>query len=175
MITSGKDSGQIGTVTKVIRDERFPRVVVEGLNLNKRAIKRTQDNPGGMVSVESPVPYSNVSLLDPVTKSPVKVSWRYLEDGTKVRVTRGKLSSGSVVPRPEVLKQRKKPRPATLGELDTAQRVVNEMRHTPGDLPTALKEFMDEENRLGSVEEPVRFKYLRRALYMPPVPSQSKD
>jgi len=33
MITSGKDSGQIGTVTKVIRDERFPRVVVEGLNL----------------------------------------------------------------------------------------------------------------------------------------------
>lgn len=147
---------------------------ISTLMQNKRAIKRTQDNPGGMVSVESPIAYSNVSLLDPVTKSPVKVSWRYLEDGTKVRVTRGKLSSGSVVPRPEVLKQRRKPRPATLGELDTAQKVVNEMRHTPGDLPTALKEFM-EETRLGSAEEPVRFKYLRRALYMPPVPSQSKD
>lgn len=33
MIISGKDNGQIGTVTKVIRDERFPRVIVEGLNL----------------------------------------------------------------------------------------------------------------------------------------------
>lgn len=33
MIRSGKDAGQIGTVTKVIRDEKFPRVLIEGLNL----------------------------------------------------------------------------------------------------------------------------------------------
>jgi len=33
MIMTGKDKGQIGTVRKVIRDERFPRVVVDGLNL----------------------------------------------------------------------------------------------------------------------------------------------
>lgn len=33
MITTGKDSGQTGTVTKVIRDRKFPRVIVEGLNL----------------------------------------------------------------------------------------------------------------------------------------------
>lgn len=33
MIRSGKDAGQIGTVTKVIRDEKFPRVIIEGLNL----------------------------------------------------------------------------------------------------------------------------------------------
>ncbi len=30
---AGKDAGQVGTVTKVIRDVRFPRVLVEGLNL----------------------------------------------------------------------------------------------------------------------------------------------
>eukprot|EP00889_Picochlorum_renovo_P008741 jgi/Picre1/35771/NNA_003231.t1 len=103
MIRSGKDAGQIGTVTKVIRDEKFPRVLIEGLNLNKRAVKKTQENPGGMVSVESPVAYANVSLIDPVTKSPVKVTWRYLEDGTKVRVTRGNLASGSIIPRPRFL------------------------------------------------------------------------
>lgn len=33
MVTAGKDRGQVGTVTKVIRDEKYPRVLVEGLNL----------------------------------------------------------------------------------------------------------------------------------------------
>lgn len=33
MIRSGKDAGETGTVTKVIRDGVFPRVIVEGLNL----------------------------------------------------------------------------------------------------------------------------------------------
>ena len=32
-VLSGKDKGQVGTVQKVIRDERIPRVIVEGLNL----------------------------------------------------------------------------------------------------------------------------------------------
>jgi hypothetical protein len=33
MVTAGKDKGQVGIVLKVIRDDKFPRVVVEGLNL----------------------------------------------------------------------------------------------------------------------------------------------
>jgi ribosomal protein S4E len=33
LITAGKDRGETGTVTKVIRDEKRPRVIVEGLNL----------------------------------------------------------------------------------------------------------------------------------------------
>lgn len=33
MILAGKDRGETGTVSKVIRDEKFPRVIVEGLNL----------------------------------------------------------------------------------------------------------------------------------------------
>lgn len=33
MVRTGKDAGEIGTVTKVIRDEKFPRVLVDGLNL----------------------------------------------------------------------------------------------------------------------------------------------
>lgn len=32
-ILAGKDKGQIGTVTKVIRDLRVPKLIVEGLNL----------------------------------------------------------------------------------------------------------------------------------------------
>jgi large subunit ribosomal protein L24 len=33
MIMAGKDRGQVGTVMRVMRDKRWPRVVVEGLNL----------------------------------------------------------------------------------------------------------------------------------------------
>lgn len=108
-----------------------------------------------------------------MTKSPVKVTWRYLEDGTKVRVTRGKLASGSIIQRPDILTQRRKPIPVALGDKDTPQSVANEITHTPGDLPTALKRFLEEQGH-GSNEKPTRFKYSRRALYMSP-PQGIKD
>lgn len=34
-----------------------------------------------------------------------------MEDGTKVRIARGQEASGAIIPRPEILKMRKKPRP----------------------------------------------------------------
>ncbi|CAL8467125.1 g6661 [Coccomyxa elongata] len=137
VITAGKDKGQTGIVSRVIRDVKIPRVIVEGRNLNKRAIKRTADNPGGLVSVESPLHYSNVMIADPVTGGPVRVTWRYLEDGTKVRVTKGKLASGSVVPRPEILKQRRVPLPL-IGQKDTPSAEALKQTYTEGDWPSAL-------------------------------------
>ena len=38
-------------------------------------------------TVQKPLAYSNVSLIDPVTKASSRVSWRYLADGTKVSFT----------------------------------------------------------------------------------------
>ncbi|CAK0735740.1 hypothetical protein CVIRNUC_000631 [Coccomyxa viridis] len=137
VITAGKDKGQTGIVTKVIRDEKIPRVIVEGRNLNKRAIKRTEDNPGGLISMESPLHYSNVMLADPVTGRPVRVGWRYLEDGTKVRISKGKLASGSIVPRPEILKQRRNPLPFK-GSKDSENADALEVTYKPGDWPSAL-------------------------------------
>lgn len=40
----------------------------------------------------------------------------YQEDGTKVRVSRGIGASGSIIPRPEILKIRTTPRP-TIGNI----------------------------------------------------------
>ena len=51
----------------------------------KRHIKRQGENPGGIITTESPLHYSNVQLVDPVTNAPVRVTWRFLEDGTKAR------------------------------------------------------------------------------------------
>lgn len=67
--------------------------------------------------------YSNVMLADPVTGAPVRSTFRFLEDGSKVRVTVGKGASGSVVPRPEILRERRKPLPS-VGPKDTASEVV---------------------------------------------------
>ncbi|KAK9798588.1 hypothetical protein WJX73_004725 [Symbiochloris irregularis] len=133
-IAAGKDKGQIGTVTKVYRDSKIPKVLVQGRNLNKRFVKRAKDNPGGVVSVESPIHYSNVSLLDPVTSSPVRTSFRFLEDGTKVRVTRGRKATQSFVPRPDALKQRRKPIPLP-GAKDTDASVAAMETYSPQQYP----------------------------------------
>jgi len=45
-------------------------------------------------------------------RKPCKVGTKYLEDGTKVRVSRGIGASGSIIPRPEILKIRTTPRPS---------------------------------------------------------------
>ena len=45
MVTAGKDKGQVGTVTKVFRKEN--RLIVEGLNLVKKHIKRSEGNQVG--------------------------------------------------------------------------------------------------------------------------------
>ena len=52
------------------------------------------------------MPYSYVNLVDPVTNQPTRISYSFLEDGTKVRVAK---KSGAVIPRPDVLKYRKRP------------------------------------------------------------------
>ena len=51
-----------------------------------------------------------------MTKKPTKTNRRFLEDGTKVRVSK---RSGAIIPMPEVAKQRRKPRSNLIGPKDT--------------------------------------------------------
>ena len=44
--------------------------------------------------------------------TPCRAAFRYQEDGAKVRVSRGNAASASVIPRPDILLQRKTLRPA---------------------------------------------------------------
>ena len=117
VITAGRDKGLTGTVTRVLRKRR--KVVVEGRNLVKKTVKRTEDNPGGIITKEAPLAYSNVRIRDPQTGFPVRMAYRYAEDGTKVRVTVGSRASGAIVPRPEKLRARKTAAPAGDGPNDT--------------------------------------------------------
>mmetsp|Transcript_34120 Transcript_34120/g.82505 ORF Transcript_34120/g.82505 Transcript_34120/m.82505 type:complete len:203 (+) Transcript_34120:115-723(+) len=94
--------GKQGKVQVVIREKM--RVIVEGVNLAPRRIKGdpqrgTKDET---IMTETSIHYSNVNLVDPVTGFPTKITYTYLEDGKKVRVSK---RSGAIIPKPEVWKQ----------------------------------------------------------------------
>ncbi|CAH9099755.1 unnamed protein product [Cuscuta epithymum] len=129
MIIRGKDKGATGIIKRVIRSQN--RVIVEGKNLVKKHIKQGQGHEGGIFTVEAPLHVSNVQVLDPVTERPCKVGIRYLEDGTKVRVSRGIGASCSIIPRPEILKIRTTPRPSVAGPKDTPLEDVMERTYNP--------------------------------------------
>jgi hypothetical protein len=97
-------------------------VLIEGLNLVKRHTPgRSQQDQGGIVTKEAPVHLSNVSLLDPVQQVPTRVKWGFLEDGTKVRIS---CKSGAIVPKPDIAKERRHPRPLQ-NPKDTAPEVAH--------------------------------------------------
>ena len=61
-IIAGKDKGKRGRVLKILRDK--DRVVVEGLNMVKKAKKRrSQRDRGGIVEIEAAIHSSNVMIL----------------------------------------------------------------------------------------------------------------
>ncbi|CAM6129860.1 unnamed protein product [Calypogeia fissa] len=121
--------GSAGRVTQVLRSKN--KAVIEGKNLVKKHIRRTDETPGGIVTMESPIHVSKLQHIDPVTNAPCRVIFRYLEDGTKIRVTTGGTSSNSIIPHPEILKERRTPRPITGGPKDTAKEDVLERTFDP--------------------------------------------
>ncbi len=59
LVISGDERGKTGKVLRVLPARRM--AVVEGLNLVKRHVRKTQDNPqGGIVEKESPLPVSKL-------------------------------------------------------------------------------------------------------------------
>jgi large subunit ribosomal protein L24 len=89
VIIRGEDRGTRGKVLRRIRDKSgngADRVVVEGVNRVYRHVRRSQRNPqGGRLSVEMPIPQSNVALLCQACSKPTRVGARFLQDGAKER------------------------------------------------------------------------------------------
>ena len=62
-VIAGDDRGKIGTVIKVMPKEA--KVIVEGVNKVKKAVKPTEENPkGGFIYVEKPIHISNVKKVE---------------------------------------------------------------------------------------------------------------
>ena len=85
VVLTGKDKGKQGAVKQSFPQKQ--RVVVEKVNMVKKAMRPTQSNPqGGITSIEAPLHVSNVMLICPECKQPTRVSKRVNEAGKKVRV-----------------------------------------------------------------------------------------
>lgn len=77
-IITGKEKGKIGKIISV--DLKCDRVTVEKLNMVKRHMKRTQQNPnGGITQKESSIHCSNVLLFCPKCNRGVRQGRKIVE------------------------------------------------------------------------------------------------
>ncbi len=92
IILSGKDKGKTGKLKQIFR--KRDRVLVEGCNLVKKAMKPTQENPsGGIVETETTLHLSSIALMSPKTNKATRVRIEK-KDGKNVRVA---VACGSVI------------------------------------------------------------------------------
>jgi large subunit ribosomal protein L24 len=127
-VTSGPLVGQRGRVLEVVRASN--RVVVEGVGFVNKWVPQPDSSRKKKVRTEAPIPVSRVQVVCPETNRPTRVEFKFLEDGTKVRVAK---RSGAVIPRPAVLAERRVPRPEKDGVKDTAPETVLERTYDDED------------------------------------------
>ena len=82
-IIAGKDKGKEGKVLATLPHKE--RVLVEHINIMKKATRPTQRNPkGGILEIEAPMHVSNVMLICPKCSQPSRIG-RRREDGSLIR------------------------------------------------------------------------------------------
>ena len=68
-VISGAHASSRGKVMRVYRGAQ--RAVVEGVNLSKKNLRKSQDHPnGGIIEKESPIHVSNLKVVDPASGDP---------------------------------------------------------------------------------------------------------
>jgi len=83
VVVAGKNKGRTGRVLRVLPTGR---VIVERVNLVKRQVKPQGERPGGTIEKEASLHISNVALWNAHEARPIKVGFKILDDGRKVRV-----------------------------------------------------------------------------------------
>ena len=87
LVIAGKDKGKKGRVRFAYPDDE--QVLVEGINFIKRHTRATKGvRQAGIIEREASIHVSNVMLLCTRCNSPTRISFRFLDDGGKVRICR---------------------------------------------------------------------------------------
>ncbi len=85
-VIAGDQRGATGRVLSV--EPAKERAIVEGVNIVTKATKPSAQYPqGGLVKKEAPIHISNLSLIDPKSGKPTRISIRR-EDGKAVRIAK---------------------------------------------------------------------------------------
>lgn len=92
-VIAGKDKGKEGEILKAFPAES--RVIVKGVNIIKKHVRPSQDNPqGGIIEKEAPIHSSNVMIVCKKTGKPSRIGKRILDNGKKVRYCK---KSGEII------------------------------------------------------------------------------
>jgi len=83
-VTTGKEKGKTGKVLTIIKDKN--RVVVEKMNMVKKHQRPDAKGKGGVVEKEGSIHMSNVMLMCNKCNAGVRIGFKVLEDGKKVRI-----------------------------------------------------------------------------------------
>ena len=90
VVTAGKDKSYKGHVRRAKVIGVLPkeeRVIVDGMNILKRAVRQSQKvRQGGIIESPGPIHVSNVMLVCPACEKPTRVAHRRRDDGRNVRV-----------------------------------------------------------------------------------------
>lgn len=88
IVIAGRSKGTRGSVLETLKNDRL---LVENVNMVKKHVKpdpSRPEKPSGIISKEAPIHVSNVMLYNDKTGKGDKVSFKYLENGKKIRVFR---------------------------------------------------------------------------------------
>ena len=85
IVIAGRDKGKKGEVLEVLRS--VSRVRVQGINMVKRHRRATQNDAGGIISMEAPLHISNVAHVDPESGAATRIGFE-VKNGVKVRVAK---------------------------------------------------------------------------------------
>ena len=86
IVLAGEDKGKTGKVLKVLVEKQ--RAIVEGVNIVNKSTKPNAKNPqGGFEKIEAPIHISNLSLIDPKSGKPTRVSIKH-EGKNVIRVAK---------------------------------------------------------------------------------------
>lgn len=96
VVIAGRNKGEQGKVRKNLIER--DRVVVEGVNIVKKHIKRGRARQAGIVEVEAALHVSNVMLVCPNCKKATRVGIREDANGKNARFCK---KCDAMIPRPE--------------------------------------------------------------------------
>ena len=77
-IIAGKDKGKTGEILEINR--KLSTVKIKSINMNKKHLKPTKENKGGIISKESFIHQSNVKNIDQKKNSKQKVGNKWPQD-----------------------------------------------------------------------------------------------
>lgn len=85
LIVRGKDRGRTSKIERVFSKEK--KVLISGVNIYKKHLKKRGREPGGIIEVSKPLPVSNVALICPNCKKKARIGLKTV-GGEKYRICR---------------------------------------------------------------------------------------